>query len=110
MALKEPRPGMPQDEKDKLGQALAEARAQDELVQARAATMASWTPDDVLETYDKDQLLAEAELRQVEVKTSASKDTIVKALKAARSEASEVAAPPPPGVAGDQDAKAGGEQ
>jgi hypothetical protein len=101
MAAKEPRPGMGQDEKDRLGRELAEARAQDELVAARAATMARWTPDDVLDTYDKPQLLQEAELRQVEVRTSASKDKIIAALKAARDEAAEVAVPPPPGVAGD---------
>jgi hypothetical protein len=102
MALKEPRPGMPQTQKDELGRKVAEARAQDDLVQARAAELARWTSDEVLETFDKDALLAEAELRRVEVKTSASKEVILKALVAARDEASEVAAPPPPGVAGDQ--------
>lgn len=87
--LKEPRPGMGQDEKDRLGKALAEARAQDELVAQRAAELARWTPDETLDSFDREQLLAEAELRRVTVRANASEDTIRKALVSARDEATE---------------------
>jgi hypothetical protein len=75
-----------QDEKDKLG---AEQHARQRAAENRnyrRQTRGSWTGDDLLEGLDKDALLAEAELRRVEVKTSASKDQIVKALRAVSAE------------------------
>lgn len=100
--LKEPRPGMGQDEKDRLGAALREQAEADALRQVRAAEMARWVPDVNLGGLDKDALLAEAELRRVEVKGSWSKERIVQALRDARREAERAAdADRPQGQAAD---------
>ena len=75
-----------QDEKDKLGAELQDRQRAAEDRNYRAQTRTRWTGDDLLDGLDKDTLLAEAELRRVEVKTSASKDQIVKALRAVSAE------------------------
>ena len=75
-----------QDEKDKLGAELQDRQQAAEDRNYRAQTRTRWTGDDLLDGLDKDTLLAEAELRRVEVKTSASKDQIVKALRAVSAE------------------------
>ena len=75
-----------QDEKDKLG---ADQRTQQQAAEDRnyrRQTRTTWTGDNLLDDLDKDALLAEAELRRVEVKTSAAKDQIVKALRAVSAE------------------------
>jgi hypothetical protein len=77
----EPRPGMPQSEKDRLG---AELRAQAEREQRQADLAAgriTATPDDQLDGLDKPSLLAEAEARGVEVRASATKPEILTALR-----------------------------
>lgn len=75
-----------QDEKDKLG---AEQHARQRAAEDRnyrAQTRHTWTGDDLLDGLDKDALVAEADLRRVEVKVGATKEQIVKALRAASAE------------------------
>jgi hypothetical protein len=76
-----PRPGMPQSEKDRLG---AELRAQAE----REARLAGGetVPDEQLDQLTKDELLAEADLRGVQVKSGATKPEIVAALRGEQEE------------------------
>jgi hypothetical protein len=72
----EPRPGMPQSEKDRLG-AEARAAAERDARRARGETVA----DADLEDLTKEGLLAEAEFRGVEVRASATKPEILAALR-----------------------------
>ena len=75
-----------QDEKDKLGATeRAELQAAEDR-NYRLQTRGRWANDETLDGLDKDALLAEAELRRVEVKTSAGKTEIIKALRAVSAE------------------------
>jgi alkylation response protein AidB-like acyl-CoA dehydrogenase len=84
MALKEPRPGMPQSEKDKLGKAIADTQNAELAAAAEAARQATWSADAALDSYDREALEAEAELRGVKVKATQTDASLVEALKAAR--------------------------
>jgi hypothetical protein len=75
-----------QAEKDKIGQQQREAAEREETRQHRRQTRGRWANDEQLDDLEKDRLLQEAELRRVDVKTSASKPDIVKALRAASAE------------------------
>lgn len=72
-----------QKEKDRIGQAemdarrAAEARSRIPTPQSRA----NWVHDDQLDGLDKPGLLAEANLRGVDVKASATKPEIIDALR-----------------------------
>jgi hypothetical protein len=81
----QPRPGIPQSEKDRLGAALREA-------EARTAAAASTQPhaDDGLDGLTKNQLAVEAARQGVAVKADATKQDIISAL---RGQAAEPAAP-----------------
>jgi len=81
---KEPRPGMGQEEKDQLGQAAHDAFQRELLLEALAAALPTWVPDEHLEALDAEGLRAEAERRQVQP-AKASADTI-KRLVARRKE------------------------
>lgn len=73
MAEQAPRPGMGQDEKDRLG-----------LAQLRAAERGGWTPDWQLDDLTAAELADEASRRRVPVSASEakSKDKLLKAVRA----------------------------
>lgn len=83
---KEARPGMGQDEKDKIGQEAHEARQKDLALQEAAAGLPGWRPDDTLEALDAEGLRAEAETRGVALPKTISNPEAVKRLTARRRE------------------------
>jgi hypothetical protein len=88
----EPRPGMPQEEKDRLGAELRAAQQREERL-ARSEVVA----DDQLERLTKDHLLEEADRRGVLgvlVRASDTKPQILAALRGQASEQAEQAPAP----------------
>lgn len=78
---KQARPGMGQEEKDKLGAETHAARQRADALDRQAAARGTWTPDDDLDDKTAEELQAEAELRELPVPKSASRDELLKRLR-----------------------------
>jgi hypothetical protein len=102
---KEPRPGMGQDEKDKLGQAAHDALQKDLALEAAARTVGGWRPDEELADLSGEDLAAEAAARGVTLPKSIAAAEAAKRLTARRKEVEdwqrrrdEASATPPTGA------------
>lgn len=102
---KEPRPGMGQEEKDKLGQAAHEAYQKELALEAGAREQSTWTADEELEALDVEALRAEADRRGVPLPKSVSRDAAIARLTERRKDVEayvrrreQAAATPPTGA------------
>lgn len=75
-----PRPGMGQDEKDRLGQALHDAH-QDELRRDAETRKDDWLPDDKLDGLTRAELVEEANRRGLHPGRIAAKDDLLALLR-----------------------------
>lgn len=76
-----PRPGMPQSEKDRLGQALHEQRLREDRIARGELSDIQPIPDEALDSRTKPELLKEADRLGVDVRSGATKDEILAALR-----------------------------
>lgn len=102
---KEPRPGMGQDEKDKLGQAAHDALQKDLALEQAAKDVGGWQPDEALEGLEVEALREEADRRGLALPKSLAKDETIRRLQGRRKEVDEyvrrreaAAATPPTGA------------
>jgi hypothetical protein len=87
--LKEPRPGMGQDEKDQLGQAIHEQANREAALEAAFRSRDRWLPDERLDddAIPSEALRAEAELLGVAAPKSIARGELVRRIRARRTEA-----------------------